>query len=81
VIFLKILKINRNLWKNLEFTRINVKDATLNTLAKRDAVLQPDSVNIDAYESIFIRKRQKENVELLNEDDGNVNSKLFDLIF
>jgi predicted GIY-YIG superfamily endonuclease len=36
---------------------------------------------LDAYESIFIRKRQKENVELLNEDDGNVNSRLFDLIF
>jgi hypothetical protein len=36
---------------------------------------------LDAYESIFIRRRQKENIELLNEDDGNVNSRLFDLIF
>jgi hypothetical protein len=77
-----------------------VKDATLNTFAKQDAVLQPlsifaisditiptfqvllvmfinmDSISLlkevrkpnqlDAYKSIFIRKRQKENIEFLN---------------
>jgi hypothetical protein len=30
---------------------------------------------LDAYESIFIRKRKMENIELLNEDDGNVKSR------
>jgi hypothetical protein len=35
---------------------------------------------LDAYESFFIRKLRKQNHELMNGDDGNIKSRLFDLL-
>jgi hypothetical protein len=35
---------------------------------------------LDAYESFFIMKPRKQNHELRNGDDENINSRLFDLL-
>jgi hypothetical protein len=35
---------------------------------------------LDAYESFLIMKLRKQNHELMNGDDGNINSRLFDLL-
>jgi hypothetical protein len=36
---------------------------------------------LDAYEGIYIMQRKKQNVELMNGDEGNVRSRLFDVLF
>jgi hypothetical protein len=35
---------------------------------------------LEAYESFFIMKLRKQNHELINGDDGNIKSRLFDLL-
>jgi hypothetical protein len=36
---------------------------------------------LDAYEGIYIMQRKKKIAELMNGDEGNVRSKLFDVLF
>jgi hypothetical protein len=36
---------------------------------------------LDAYEAIYIMQRKKKNVELMNGDERNVRSRLFDVLF
>jgi hypothetical protein len=36
---------------------------------------------LDSYEAIYIMHRKKKNIELMNGDEGNVRSRLFDVVF
>jgi hypothetical protein len=40
-----------------------------------------NQINSMLMKAFSVKKRQKDNIELLNEDDGNVKSRLFDVIF